>query len=48
MFDYYFKIRYKVKNNFFEKEILFINQRIKQLQTLRDDLNNRLNKVNAY
>ena len=48
MFNYYFEIRYKVENNFLKKKILFANQRIKQLQTLRNDLIDRLNKINVY
>ena len=48
MFDYHFEIRYKVENNFSKEKILFINQRIKQLQTLKDDLSDRLKKANIY
>ncbi len=45
IYNQYSKINYKVKNNFIEKEILLIQERIKQLYNLRKVLAKYLENV---
>ena len=48
MYKYYSKIQYEVENNFFEKKILSIKNRVEQLQNLRKNFKKRLKKVAEY
>ena len=48
MYKYYLEIQYKIKNNFFEKNILSIKDRVEQLQNFQKNFEKRLKKVVKY
>ena len=48
MYEYYSEIRYEIENNFFEKKILLIKDRVEQLQNLQKNFKKRLKKVAKY
>ena len=48
MYEYHSKIRYEVKNNFFEKKILLTKNRVEQLQNLWQNFKKQLKKIAEY
>ena len=48
MYKYYLEIRYEVENNFFEKKILSIKDRVEQLQNFQKNYKKQLKKVAKY